>query len=446
MRKISILVVAGLMLGGLFVSSQVVAAEVARNQSAKGVAELYLKNCSVCHGERGDAQTRTQSGLSPKPRDFTTADAAMDLTRERMIEAVTNGRPGTAMVAHKGRLSKEQIAALVDYIRANFMRVPVAEQTGMPESVSLGEKIYTKNCSVCHGDKGNTAYWAKNGLNPPPKDFTSPQAQSELTSDRMIHSVTHGRPGTGMMPFTTRLSTKEIKAVVSFIRYKFMGIDPDKDTGAAPLAQHAQGAKASTSTTAGTPEVARPHAGIPGIDMPLSMAEPTTAPHQRPQTQAPQTSSPAMDMPSGMTGGHEINVDMTAAIPNKLKADIGWGRKFYMKNCFTCHGVKGDGQGPRAYFNRPPPRNFTSSASRQILNRPRIFDSITKGRVGTVMPAWGKVLNEQEIANLTEFVFQAFILGKGAGGNGAGGKGAAATEKTSRAGDEGPATGKKKAS
>ena len=123
-----------------------------------------------------------------------------------------------------------------------------------------------------------------------------------------------------------------------------------------------------------------------------------------------------MGMPSTMTGGHEINVDMEAAIPNKLRANVKWGREFYMKNCFTCHGVEGDGQGPRAYFNRPPPRDFTSSASRQILNRPRIFDSITKGRVGTVMPAWGKVLTEQEIANLTEFVFQAFIKGKGAAG------------------------------
>jgi mono/diheme cytochrome c family protein len=100
-------------------------------------------------------------------------------------------------------------------------------------------------------------------------------------------------------------------------------------------------------------------------------------------------------------------------MPNKLKADIEWGREFYMKNCFTCHGVKGGGNGPRAYFNRPRPRDFTSDNSRQILNRPRLFDSITKGRVGTVMPAWGKVLTKQQIANLTEFVFQAFIQGKG---------------------------------
>lgn len=367
-------------------------------EASKDIEGIYLKNCSICHGDKGDAQTRARSGMRPKPRDFTTAEAAMELTRDRMILSVTNGRPGTAMVGHKGRLSEEQIASLVDYIRANFMQVPVVGQDGATEKVSLGEKVYTKNCSVCHGDKGNSAYWAQNGLNPPPRDFTSPGAQGDLTRQRMIHSVTNGRPGTGMMPFNTRLSTEEIAAVVGFIRFKFMGVDPANDAGGAPLAQVTMAPEkkvpvtdvpVKTSRIPDPKPVPDPHAGgIPGVGTPLA--------------------------PSGMTGGHAINVDMKAAIPNKLKADLKWGREFYMKNCFTCHGVKGDGNGPRAYFNRPRPRDFTSDASRQILNRPRVFDSIAKGRVGTVMPAWGKVLSEQEIANLTEFVFQAFIQGKGA--------------------------------
>lgn len=442
MNKISILAVVILAAGSAWISGQSIAADTDIVDVKQEVAELYLKNCSICHGDRGNGQTRT-TGMDPRPRDFTTAEAAMELTRDRMIDSVTNGRPGTAMVAHKGRLSEEQIAALVDYIRVNFMRVPVVEQSGLPEAVSLGEKVYTKNCSVCHGDKGNTAYWAKNGLNPPPKDFTSPEAMSDLNKKRMIQSVTHGRPGTGMMPFSTRLSKDEIEAVVVFIRFKFMGINPDKDTGAAPLAQVAKGAHPMPKVQ----EPTSPHAGgIPGVDTPLSAARPAATasqqqdPHQRPQAHAPQTPPPVAGISSGMTGGHEINVDMNEAIPNDLRADLTWGREFYMKNCFTCHGVNGDGQGPRAYFNRPPPRDFTSSASRQILNRPRIYDSITRGRVGTVMPAWGKVLTDQEIANLTEFVFQAFILGKGIKGKGEG-----SPEKTSQVFPVDKETGKKKA-
>ena len=380
------LVVNLVLVGGAMMSNSLVAAE-----AAGGVASLYLKNCSICHGDKGDAQTRTRSGMTPKPRDFTTAEAAIELTRERMIKSVTNGRPGTAMVAHKGRLSEAEIASLVDYVRTNFMRLKAAKQGGVTVAVSLGEKVYTKHCSVCHGDDGNSAYWAQSGLNPPPRDFTSPEAQSDLTRERMIQSVTKGRSGTGMMPFSTRLSAEEITAVVGFIRFKFMGLNPDKDTGAAPMAQ-------------------------------ISSAKTIAAKHPVPKPATEPQPVPALGMPGAMsssnTGGHAIIVDITEAMSNKLKADIQWGRDFYMKNCFTCHGVKGEGDGPQAYFNRPRPRDFTSEASRQILNRPRLFDGITKGRVGTVMPAWGKVLTEQEIANLTEFVFKVFIQGKKAQGEG----------------------------
>jgi mono/diheme cytochrome c family protein len=403
MNKFSTLTASLILMGGTMMPNLLLAAEA-------NAAGLYLKNCSICHGDKGDAQTRARSGMTPKPRDFTTSESAMELTRERMIKSVTYGRPGTAMVGHKGRLSEDQITALVDYIRANFMRMPAVTEGGATEAVSLGEKIYTKNCSVCHGDDGNSAYWAKSGLNPPPRDFTSPEAQSDLTRERMIHSVTSGRPGTGMMPFNTRLSAEEITAVVGFIRFKFMGLNPDKDTGSAPMAQ------ISPAQTKAKPHVAKPakpSAPTPVTDPAAGLGMPGT-------------------MSQGMTGGHVINVDMNEAMPNKLKGDSQWGHDFYMKNCFTCHGVKGEGNGPRAYFNRPRPRDFTSENSRQILNRPRLFDSITKGRVGTVMPAWSKVLTEQEIANLTEFVFQAFILGKGVQGKGVVEPGKASTPKNSK--------------
>jgi mono/diheme cytochrome c family protein len=101
--------------------------------------------------------------------------------------------------------------------------------------------------------------------------------------------------------------------------------------------------------------------------------------------------------------------DMSLPMPLGLKGDPDKGRIFFMGNCFTCHGVKGDGEGPRAYFITPPPRNFLLETSRQRLNRPVLFEAITNGRLGTNMPAWGKVLSNQEIANVAEFVFQNFI-------------------------------------
>jgi len=101
--------------------------------------------------------------------------------------------------------------------------------------------------------------------------------------------------------------------------------------------------------------------------------------------------------------------DMSLPMPLGLKGDPAKGGVFFMTNCFTCHGPKGDGEGPRAYFISPPPRNFLLESSRQRLNRPVLFEAITNGRLGTNMPAWGKVLTNQEIADVAEFVFQNFI-------------------------------------
>lgn len=378
------------------------------------VAKLYTKHCSICHGDNGDGNSRAKGGMNPPPRDFTTPEAAEELSRERMISSVTYGRPGTAMMAHKGRLSELEIASIVDYVRTSFMLAPPQATTiVVPTSSTLtkGEKIYTQNCSVCHGDKGNTAFWAQNGLNPPPRNFTDQEALSTLTRERMIASITHGRPGTGMMPFSKRLSNEDIEAVVTFIRARFMGLDPKHDTGETPFDQTAghkpQSAKAEPVAP---PQEAHAMAGIPGIDAPLVGNEP-------PSAQDPHGGPHGGGMP-GMMGemppAHVVDADMTLPLPQGFKGDARWGREFYMKNCFTCHGVKGDGNGPRAYFNIPRPRDFTSDASRRMLNRPRVFDSITNGRVGTVMPAWGKVLSPQEVANITEFVFQTFVQPTGA--------------------------------
>ena len=118
-------------------------------------------------------------------------------------------------------------------------------------------------------------------------------------------------------------------------------------------------------------------------------------------------SAPAVAAPAKVVA--QSAPDMSLPMPLGLKGDPAKGGAFFMTNCFTCHGVKGDGEGPRAYFITPPPRNFLLETSRQRLNRPVLFEAITNGRLGTNMPAWGKVLNNQEIADVAEFVFQHFI-------------------------------------
>lgn len=82
---------------------------------------IYNFRCYFCHGYSGDARTLTTTFINPPPRDFTRT-AERELSRGQMIDAVTNGRTGTAMTGFSRVLNADEIAAVVDFVRVEFMR------------------------------------------------------------------------------------------------------------------------------------------------------------------------------------------------------------------------------------------------------------------------------------------------------------------------------------
>ena len=305
------------------------------------ITKTYQKLCGTCHGNQGDGKGRAGANLVPRPTDFRESK----LSAAQMLDVLANGRAGTSMVGYGRRLSQAEMQAMVSFIRASFMADTrsVASVSGAvaKENNTPGQSLYDQHCAACHGDRGNTAVWARGGLNPPPRNFTSEASRRELSRERMILSVTHGRPGTAMMSFKKRLQPQEIETVVDFVRTSFMQVKQAK---------------------------------------------------QKPAS---------VDVVESKSG--------SAAYPGKLKADPDAGRLFYQRNCFSCHGRKGKGDGPRAHFNHPRPRDFTTIESRRMFDRTRLFSSIKQGKQGTVMPAWGKVLGDKEIADVAEYVYQNFI-------------------------------------
>lgn len=347
---------AGALLGALTVLAVLPAPAATPETEA---AKAYREYCSVCHGDKGDGKSHARQGLRPPPRDFTTGEARRQLSREHMIAVVKDGKPGTAMVGWETRLSDGQIEALVDYIRERFM--PASQEAAA--GTSPGGQIYAKTCSVCHGEDGAGALWGKTSLHPPPVNFTAADRQQELPRERMIASVTHGRPGTAMTAFASQLSASEIEAVVDYIREAFM---KDGETGAqaATSSEHA-------ATTVGM-------AVLHGKGQYSDDSQPAGARSELP-------------------------------LPHALSGDAAAGKAYYLMSCTACHGENGDGNGPRAYFIFPKPRNFLHPASRARLDRPTLFRAIRLGVAGREMPAWNKVLTDQQIADVTEYVFQTFI-------------------------------------
>jgi cytochrome c oxidase cbb3-type subunit 3 len=88
---------------------------------------IYNFRCYYCHGYSGNARTLAATFLDPKPVDFTSISPGT-LTRERMFQSIQSGRPGTAMMSFASILQPNEIAAVTDFVRQEFM-VAKAENT-----------------------------------------------------------------------------------------------------------------------------------------------------------------------------------------------------------------------------------------------------------------------------------------------------------------------------
>lgn len=275
-----------------------------------------------------------------------------------------------------------QTKHFLQVVRLSALGIGMATGAAAFAAPIKADVLYHEFCSVCHGDRGDGNSRAMKSLNPPPRDLT--KAAATLPRDYILHVITEGKPGTAMVAYKSRLNAEERAALADYVHNDIV------NRGAAIAA----GAISGISGTSGTGGGSGAHktgnygsaessaAPVPPIAAPLPAEKPVT-PDER--------------------------ADMGAPFPSGLKGDASKGRAFYEKNCAECHGVKGDGQGPRAYFIRPVPRNFLADRSKATLNRPAIYAAVFFGRNGTEMPAWNKVLGEQEIANVSEYVFQGFI-------------------------------------
>ncbi len=95
-----------------------------------------------------------------------------------------------------------------------------------PETLQMGQAIYTRHCARCHGDQGQgAASWRQKdaaGFWPPPPLNGSGHAWHHPWS-ALMNKIRHGaRPGEGKMPaFGQRLSDAEISNVIFWLQSKW---------------------------------------------------------------------------------------------------------------------------------------------------------------------------------------------------------------------------------
>jgi len=113
--------------GTLPQSQKVAVDNVATTQELELGRKIYNFRCYYCHGYSGNARTLAATFLTPKPVDFTSI-SPNNLSRERMMQSIQSGRPGTAMMSFASVLKPNEIAAVADFVRQEFM-VEKAENT-----------------------------------------------------------------------------------------------------------------------------------------------------------------------------------------------------------------------------------------------------------------------------------------------------------------------------
>jgi mono/diheme cytochrome c family protein len=81
------------------------------------------------------------------------------------------------------------------------------------------------------------------------------------------------------------------------------------------------------------------------------------------------------------------------------------GKALYDKNCKSCHGAEGKGDGPAAKALKPPPEDFAKGA--KDMSEADIVAAIKDGKVGDKKhPAFGAKLSEDQLKAVAQHVKQ----------------------------------------
>ena len=97
--------------------------------------------------------------------------------------------------------------------------------------------------------------------------------------------------------------------------------------------------------------------------------------------------------------------------PGVLSVARERGAFVYRRYCASCHGPRGDGQGPAARFLRVAPRSFVAGVykwrttmSGELPTDADLIRTIRRGAPGTTMPAWEGRLSLADIFAVTQYI------------------------------------------
>lgn len=229
----------------LFLSVSVLFGGIGRLWAAEGDGPargryLYLTQCAVCHGERGDGQGLGAARLQIKPRDFTsglfkfrsTPSGALPLDRD-LYRVLNEGVRGTGMIPQT-QLSADDRWAVIQYLKGfstRFVRENPAEPVRLPPPpVDLrakrarGRQLYVDaGCVQCHGvdgqGNGPSSRELQDAWGHPirPTDLTQRPLKGGSSPTDLYRTLSTGLNGTPMPSYHDVLTEEELWALVAYV-------------------------------------------------------------------------------------------------------------------------------------------------------------------------------------------------------------------------------------
>jgi cytochrome c oxidase cbb3-type subunit 3 len=189
---------------------------------------IYNFRCYYCHGYSGNAHTLAASLLTPRPLDFSSVSPDA-LSRERMLQSIQSGRPGTAMMSFSSVLHPDEIAAVTDFVRHEFMLAKAentryhTEENGWfnhqryaaafpfalgeialdtpwekltPQQVE-GKRLFMASCVSCHDRARVTdkaVHWESRAVSYPRNQFSPGDYPPSPKADKSVDAMTSATP------------------------------------------------------------------------------------------------------------------------------------------------------------------------------------------------------------------------------------------------------------
>jgi mono/diheme cytochrome c family protein len=292
-----------------------------------------------------------------------------------------------------------------------------------------GRLLYAEHCQHCHGVSGDGNGPTAEYLNPRPRDyrlgkfkFTSTQSTARAQRDDLARIIENGIPGT-YMPSFKLLEPDELKAVVEYVRWLAMRGEIEFKLVQILKNDYSQEAVESAISSARESD--------PNLSYNDARAEIVTEMQEYLagdwQEEFNDDTKFLAEQWREAEASEAVILPQQARVPNTAESRAR-GRELYLgqrAKCATCHGDSGLGDGPQTvavqknpltnedypvpglfdeWGNPIEPRNLTRGIYRGGRRPVDLYRRIHAGIKGTPMPAFGTVLNDNEIWDIVNYV------------------------------------------